>query len=167
MKPKRSGSDFYFLDDHDDGDFLFSSQKTLVGHAIDNILCFTEGQSSLQAFTVTVPSSINAAISNPSSNLSTTSLSQGFPLKLGAGKCKGSRKRGIVIMVVDEPSLQPTQSEQHEQKFVDHRRQFPLFLDPLHLPAPNFKGNPRGNVVEVVERSEEGLLIVADTFWNV
>lgn len=56
MKLKCCGLNFHFLDDHNDGDFLFSAQRRnfeILGHAIDNIFCFTEGSPSSQGLVAT------------------------------------------------------------------------------------------------------------------
>ena len=56
MKLRKSGFNFQFLDDEDQGDFLLSSKYNnfeLVGHAVDNILYVTENSQSPQSLAVT------------------------------------------------------------------------------------------------------------------
>src|SRR5436190_9019978 len=60
MKLKKSGFDFQFLDDHDEGDFLLSSKSSnlkIVGHAIDNILYINESHNMSQVLAVSTRSS--------------------------------------------------------------------------------------------------------------
>ena len=56
MLLKRSGFDFHFLNDQDEGDFLLSSSHSgfeIVGHAIDNILYINEHPKSSEVLAVT------------------------------------------------------------------------------------------------------------------
>ena len=59
MKIRKSGFDFHFLGDHDEGDFLLSHPSSgieFVGHAVDNILYIKERSSTLQMLAVTTRS---------------------------------------------------------------------------------------------------------------
>jgi hypothetical protein len=59
MLLKRSGFDFHFLKDQDQGDFLLSSSHSgfeIVGHAIDNILYINEPTSSPEVLAVSTRS---------------------------------------------------------------------------------------------------------------